>query len=169
MSDSGMLALRSVLDIPVVSPGRGSMLFALTLGSKFSVLAQWKPAIVRYKKAIPEWGLTAQCVSVRSFDVEPSFDTLMDGKEDKVFPTSPASVNARLRLKRLNKGTPMAASSVLIWRLIADCVIDNSSAAWVNDNCRAAASKPRKAGNRPLVEPTAFLCQCRREATQRPA
>lgn len=86
MSDSGMLALRSVLDIPVVSPGRASMLFALTLGSKFSVLAQWKPAIVRYKKAIPEWGLTAQCASVRSFDVEPTFDTLMDGKEDKVFP-----------------------------------------------------------------------------------
>jgi len=86
MSDSGMAALRSVLDIPVVSPGRASMLFALTLGSKFSVLAQWKPSIVRYNKAIPEWGLTRQCASVRSFDVEPSFDTLMDGKEDKVFP-----------------------------------------------------------------------------------
>ena len=84
MSDSGLFALRSVLDIPVVSSGRASMLFALTLGSKFSVLAQWKPAIVRYKKAIPECGLTAQCASVRSFDVEPTFDTLIDGKEDKV-------------------------------------------------------------------------------------
>ncbi len=31
MSDSGMAALRSVLDIPVVSPGKASMLFALTL------------------------------------------------------------------------------------------------------------------------------------------
>ncbi len=86
MSDSGMAALRSMLDIPVVSPGRASMLFALTLGSKFSVLAQWKPSIVRYKKAIPEWGLSNQCASVRSFDVEPAFDTLMDGKEDSVFP-----------------------------------------------------------------------------------
>lgn len=86
MSDSGMAALRSVLDIPVVSPGRASMLFALTLGSKFSVLAQWKPSIVRYRKAIPEWGLTPHCASVRSFDIEPSFDTLMDGKEAEVFP-----------------------------------------------------------------------------------
>ena len=41
----------------------------------------------------------------------------------------------------------MAASSVLIWRLMADCVTDNSSAAWVNDNFRAAASKPRKASS----------------------
>ena len=86
MSDSGMAALRSVLDIPVVSPGRASMLFALTLGSRFSVLAQWKPSIVRYRKAIPEWGLTPHCASVRSFDIEPSFDTLMDGKEEEVFP-----------------------------------------------------------------------------------
>jgi len=86
MSDSGMAALRSVLDIPVVSPGRASMLFALTLGSRFSVLAQWKPSIVRYRKAIPEWGLTPHCASVRSFDIEPSFDTLMDGKEEEVLP-----------------------------------------------------------------------------------
>jgi allantoin racemase len=86
MSDSGMAALRSVLDVPVVSPGRASMLFALTLGSRFSVLAQWKPSIVRYRKAIPEWGLTPHCASVRSFDIEPSFDTLMDGKEEEVFP-----------------------------------------------------------------------------------
>ena len=86
MSDSGMAALRSVLDIPVVSPGRASMLYALTLGSKFSVLAQWEPAILRYKKQIPEWGLAQSCASVRSFDTPPSFDTLMDGKEDKVFP-----------------------------------------------------------------------------------
>jgi allantoin racemase len=86
MSDSGMAALRSVLDIPVVSPGRASMLFALTLGSKFSILAQWKPSLPRYKKVIAEWDLINQCASVRSFDVEPTFDTLMDGKEDKVFP-----------------------------------------------------------------------------------
>jgi allantoin racemase len=86
MSDSGMAALRSVLDIPVVSPGKASMLFALTLGTKFSVLAQWKPSIVRYRKALPEYGIEHLCASVRSFDVEPSFDTLMDGKEDAVFP-----------------------------------------------------------------------------------
>jgi allantoin racemase len=86
MSDSGMAALRSVLDIPVVSPGRASMLFALTLGSKFSVLAQWPPAIVRYRKALAEYGLAQHCASVRSFDVPPNFDALLDGKEDSAFP-----------------------------------------------------------------------------------
>jgi allantoin racemase len=86
MSDSGMAALRSVLDIPVVSPGRASMLFALTLGSKFSVLAQWPPAIVRYKKAIAEYGLVQHCASVRSFDIPPDFDALLDGKQESAFP-----------------------------------------------------------------------------------
>jgi allantoin racemase len=86
MSDSGMAALRSVLDIPVVSPGRASMLVALTLGSKFSVLAQWPPAIVRYRKAIAEYGLAPHCASVRSFDVPPDFDQLLDGKQESAFP-----------------------------------------------------------------------------------
>jgi allantoin racemase len=75
-----------VLDIPVVSPGKASMLFALSLGSKFSVLAQWPPALVRYKKALAEYGLAQHCASVRSFDVPPDFDSLMDGKQEKVFP-----------------------------------------------------------------------------------
>jgi allantoin racemase len=86
MSDSGMAALRSVLDIPVVSPGHASMLFALTLGSKFSVLAQWQPALARYHKAIPEYRLERHCASVRSFDMPPNFDRLLDGKQEAVFP-----------------------------------------------------------------------------------
>ncbi len=86
MSDSGMQALRSVLSIPVISPGRASMLYALTLGSKFSILAQWEPAIVRYKKAVVEYGLKDQCASIRSFDTPPDFAALLDGKEEAVFP-----------------------------------------------------------------------------------
>lgn len=86
MSDSGMAALRSVLDIPVVSPGRASMLFALTLGSRFSILAQWPPAILRNRKAIAEYGLAQHCASVRSFDIPPDFDVLLGGKEERAFP-----------------------------------------------------------------------------------
>ena len=86
MSDSGMAALRSVLSIPVVGPGKASMLYALTLGSKFSVLAQWKPALPRYRKVIRDYGFERQCASVRSFDVEPDFINLTEGKEDKTFP-----------------------------------------------------------------------------------
>jgi Asp/Glu/hydantoin racemase len=45
-------ALRSVLDIPVFGPGKVSMLAALMLGDKFSILtmaSRWKPL---YKKAL---------------------------------------------------------------------------------------------------------------------
>lgn len=86
MSDSGMAALRSVLSIPVIGPGKASMLYAMTLGAKFSVLAQWKPALPRYRKVIREYGFDRQCASVRSFDVEPDFVNLTEGKEDRTFP-----------------------------------------------------------------------------------
>ncbi len=86
MSDSGMAALRSVLDVPVISPGKASMLFALTLGSRFSILAQWPPVIARYEKAAADYGLARQCASVRSFDTPPDFANLLEGKEEEVFP-----------------------------------------------------------------------------------
>ncbi|GHC66336.1 aspartate/glutamate racemase family protein [Limoniibacter endophyticus] len=86
MSDSGLHPLRSILNIPVVSPGKASMLYALTLGSSFSVLAQWEPALPRYRKAIREYGFEKQCASVRSFDQPPDFSALLDGKEETVFP-----------------------------------------------------------------------------------
>lgn len=86
MSDSGMAALRSMLDIPVVSPGKASMLFALTLGANFSVLVTWKPSLFHYKRAIAAYGLEQYCASIRSFDITPSYDELLDGKRDVAFP-----------------------------------------------------------------------------------
>ena len=53
MSNSGMAPLRSVLNIPVISPGKASMLYALTLGSKFSILAQWEPALAALQEGDP--------------------------------------------------------------------------------------------------------------------
>src|ERR1700693_4326244 len=44
---------------------------------------------------------------------------------------------------RRNSCTPRWSSSDLIWRLTADWVTNNSSAALVKLRCRAAASKPR--------------------------
>ena len=73
------------------------MLYALTLGSKFSILAQWEPALPRYKKAIREYGFEKQCASVRSFDQPPDFSALLDGKEDKVFPRMLAVASAASR------------------------------------------------------------------------
>jgi Asp/Glu/hydantoin racemase len=86
MSDSGVAALRSVLDIPVFGPGRTSMLMALTLGDRFSILtmaSRWKPL---YKKALDELGLHHKCASVRAIEVTPDNQNLLSGKEEDVFP-----------------------------------------------------------------------------------
>ena len=76
MSDSGMTPLRSMLDIPVVSPGRASMLFALMLGNQFGILAQWDKALTRYRKATSEYGLTGHCAAIDHFDEPPDFALL---------------------------------------------------------------------------------------------
>ena len=91
MSDSGMAPLRSMLDIPVISPGKASMLFALMLGNRFGVLAQWDAALPRYQKAVQEYGLAAHCAAVESFDSPPDFSALLEGKEDSVFPKMKAA------------------------------------------------------------------------------
>jgi allantoin racemase len=86
MSDSGMNALRSVLDIPVIGPGRASYLMALMLGNRFSVLTQWDPWIGLYKKGLAEYGLTDKCASIRSINTPPDVENLLGGKEEEVFP-----------------------------------------------------------------------------------
>lgn len=86
MSDTGLASLRSMLDIPVVAPGRASMLTALMLGTRFGVLAHWEPHIARYYKAAQEYGLGAFLASVRSFDTPPDFVNMLTGREDELFP-----------------------------------------------------------------------------------
>jgi allantoin racemase len=86
MSDSGVAALRSVLDIPVFGPGKVSMLAALMLGDRFSILtmaSRWKPL---YKKALDELGMHHKCASVRAIEVPPDNQNLLSGKEADVFP-----------------------------------------------------------------------------------
>jgi allantoin racemase len=86
MSDSGMNALRSMLDIPVISPGKASYLTALLLGHKFSVLTQWDPWKPLYKKGLREYGLEHLCASIRSINTMPDPENLLGGKEEVVFP-----------------------------------------------------------------------------------
>ena len=70
VSDSGADALRSMLDIPVIAPGRASLIFALTLGRRFGVMAQWEPALARYEKVLDDWGLRDRCAGVEHFDID---------------------------------------------------------------------------------------------------
>jgi Asp/Glu/hydantoin racemase len=86
MSDSGVNPLRSVLDIPVIGPGRASYLTALMLGSRFSVLTQWDPWKPIYVRGIREAGLLQLCASIRSINTPPDLRNLLGGKEEVVFP-----------------------------------------------------------------------------------
>ncbi len=86
MSDSGVNALRSVLDIPVIGPGRASYSMALMLGNKFSVLTQWEPWFGLYEKTLKEYGLIDKCVSIRTPNIPPDVENLLGGKEEDVFP-----------------------------------------------------------------------------------
>ncbi len=86
MSDSGVAALRSLLDIPVIGPGRASMMTALMLGERFSILIMWDRWRHLYKKTINELGLHYRCASVRSIGITPDNQSLLAGKEDAVFP-----------------------------------------------------------------------------------
>jgi allantoin racemase len=86
MSDSGMNAMRSVLDIPVIGPGRASYLMALMMGNKFSIVTQWDGWIPLYKKTAQEYGMNDRLASVRSINVMPDVANLLGGKEEVVFP-----------------------------------------------------------------------------------
>ncbi len=91
VSDSGADALRSVHDIPVLAPGRASLLFALSLGRKFGILAQWEPALARYRKVLDEWGLRDHCAGVDHFDTPPDFVALLGDKAQVVLPRMEAA------------------------------------------------------------------------------
>jgi len=86
MSDSGVEALRSVLNIPVVGPGRCSMLLALMLGKRFSIITMWDRWRHLYDKTLKDLGLHNACASIRSIDIAPDNLGLLSGKEEEIFP-----------------------------------------------------------------------------------
>jgi allantoin racemase len=86
MSDSGVSALRSALDIPVIGAGRSSMLMALMLGDRFSIISMWSHWRHLYSKTLKDLNMAGHCASVRAIDVQPDNQSLLSGKEDEVFP-----------------------------------------------------------------------------------
>jgi len=86
MSDTGVTALRSVLRIPVIGPGRHAMLTALMLGQRFSILTMWDAWRPLYVKTIADLGIAEHCASVRAANIAPDNRNLLAGKEDQVFP-----------------------------------------------------------------------------------
>ncbi|MCF8484963.1 MAG: aspartate/glutamate racemase family protein [Rhodobacteraceae bacterium] len=86
MSDSGVAALRSALNIPVIGPGRASVLTAMMLGNRFSILAMWPHWKHLYTKTLTDLGLSNHCASIRWIDATPDNQALMAGKEEDIFP-----------------------------------------------------------------------------------
>lgn len=66
LNDIGTVALRSVLDIPVLGTGHAAMLHALTLGTRFSLIVPSQAAVAQGRSSIRQWGLERQCASVRA-------------------------------------------------------------------------------------------------------
>lgn len=85
MTDSGMYALRSRLNIPVIGPGIATMHLAGILGHKFSVVTMWDRWLPIYHKALNEYRLWEKCASLRSIDEVPDLENLLKGKEEKIF------------------------------------------------------------------------------------
>lgn len=85
VSDSGLAALRSRLSIPVLAPGLAAFHTACMLGQRFSVLTMWSRWYPLYRKTLKEYGLEARLASIRSIDVRPDTEALLQGKEEVVF------------------------------------------------------------------------------------
>ena len=96
MSDSGLIALRSRLTIPVVGPGRASFHLAADLGKRFSVITMWKRWHWIYEKLALETGLASRLASIRDIGIRPDTAELLAGKEDIVFARLEAACRAAI-------------------------------------------------------------------------
>ena len=91
-SDSAAGALRSVLDIPVVAPGRTAMLYALMLGSRFGILAMNEAGCFNHwqwaeQRNLSQFMAAAEPIGGGKTDVS----KLMTGKEEDMFPLMKAA------------------------------------------------------------------------------
>lgn len=85
VSDSGLAALRSRLDIPVIAPGMSAFYMACMLGKKFSVITMWDEWFPLYEKTLTEYHLWDRVASLRSIKTRPDLKELLGGKEEVVF------------------------------------------------------------------------------------
>ena len=85
VSDSGMYALRSKLDIPVLGPGQAAFHVACMLGHKFSIITMWDEWFHLYTKVLSQYKLESRCASMRSIDTRPDLAELLAGKEEVIF------------------------------------------------------------------------------------
>jgi len=89
VSDSGMSALRSRLNIPVIGPGQAMFHLACQLGKRFSILSMSDGTVAvmsLYRKLLAEYELAHRCASIRLANAGMDWENLMSGKETVIFP-----------------------------------------------------------------------------------
>jgi len=84
VTDSGMLGLRSRLNIPVVGPGTVAYHLACILGTKFSIVTTWKKWFHFYYKSITEMQLWPKVASIRAAGVEPDVSKLITKEKQEL-------------------------------------------------------------------------------------
>lgn len=85
VSDSGVAALRSMLDIPVIAAGRTMFLAALMLGRTFGIVTMWENWFGLYERILKDLAITDRLAGMRAAGVEPDNRNLLGGK-DEVLP-----------------------------------------------------------------------------------
>lgn len=85
VSDSGLYALRSRLNIPVLAPGQMAFHTACMLGHKFSIITMWDEWFHLYKTTLTDYGLQEKLTSIRSIKTRPDLSELLAGKEEVIF------------------------------------------------------------------------------------
>lgn len=85
VSDSGVRALRSRLNIPVIGPGEAAFHAAMLLGKNFTVLSMWPQWFPLYEKTLTDYGLWERVASLRSIETRPDVTELLAGKEEVIF------------------------------------------------------------------------------------
>ena len=66
--DPGLLAMREVLDIPVVGLTESAVLTACALGQRFSIIAISKRIAAWYEETVASYGLASRLASIRTLD-----------------------------------------------------------------------------------------------------
>jgi len=81
VSDSGVAALRSMLDIPVIAAGRSMFLTALMLGRRFGIVTMWEDWFGLYDRTLKDLQMVDRCAGMRAAGVKPDNRNLLGGKD----------------------------------------------------------------------------------------
>jgi allantoin racemase len=85
VSDSGLYAIRSRLNILAVGPGLVSYAVGIMLGKRFSIITMWDRWRHLYEKNLDIYHLWDKCASVRAVNIPPDVEALFTGKEEEMF------------------------------------------------------------------------------------